>query len=512
MDFVDWCDHVLNQVIAANASTEALSLGYLTDDSLASALFGEEISPQFIGSSQRTRLHTAVDELARNQLVTKEKIGQMYKIAATSLGRRLSEDMRPLWLEVLKAKLTPESESLLQLVNRLSQQSDVNMIWVEEVKRELLPQLGWDDKEKRMRAIRELEHYGFVRSYPPLGSELDLTATYRGLVWETRRAPEKTTEPEVAHVLFTDIVGYSKLSMDMQTRLRAELKNVVRATDTYRTAQARQKVIPRSTGDGIVLIFFGHPAAAVDCAIQISRALGNHAELELRMGAHTGPVRRDEDINDEMDVAGGGINLAQRVMDAGDTGHILVSKAVAENLEQLGGWAPYLHDLGEIEVKHGARIHILNLYSHDFGNPEPPASPRYVAESPTRTAPVSSSSQNNVRLTLIKEMEVNLDFLREIWNRVLGRVKFSPNHPLARAQKGDAIRALVLPAFKRDKWDRLLSEAVNALSKEEFEKVDRFYSRLEQLQDQRVGDPDKWRVEAELIISDLVAEGNPLQR
>lgn len=255
-----------------SASTEALSLKYLTDNSLASALFGEEISPQFIGSSQRTRLHTAIDELARNQLVTKTKVGRMYKIAATSLGRRLSEDMRPLWLEVLTAKLSPESESLLQMVNRLSQQSDVNMMWVEEVRRDLLPQLGWDDKDKRMRAIRELEHYGFVRSYPPLGSDLDLTATYRGIVWETRRAPEKTAEPEIAHVLFTDIVGYSKLSMDMQTRLRVELKNVVRGTDTYRTAQARQKVIRRSTGDGIALIFFGHPAAAVDCAIEISRA------------------------------------------------------------------------------------------------------------------------------------------------------------------------------------------------------------------------------------------------
>lgn len=257
VDFVDWCNHVLNQVIAASASTEALSLGYLTDDLLASALFGEEISPQFIGSSQCTRLHTAVDELARNQLVTKKKIGQRYKITATSLGRRHNEDMRPLWLEVLAAKLTPESASLLQLINRLSPRSDANMIWVEEIKRELLPQLGWDEKEKRMRAIRELEHYGFVRSYPTLGSELDLTATYRGIVWETRRAPELTTEPEVAHVLFTDIVGYSKLSMDLQTRLRAELKSVVRATNTYRTAQSRQRVISRSTGDGIVLIFLG---------------------------------------------------------------------------------------------------------------------------------------------------------------------------------------------------------------------------------------------------------------
>jgi hypothetical protein len=124
----------------------------------------------------------------------------------------------------------------------------------------------------------------------------------------------------------------------------------------------------------------------------------------------------------------------------------------------------------------------------------------------------TSASQQNIRVAISKEIDVNLDLLREIWNRVLHRVKFSPNHPLARVQKGDAIRALVLPAFKRDKWDRFLLEAANILSKEEFEKVDRFYSRLERLQDQRGGDPDRWRVEAELIISDLVGEGNPLQR
>lgn len=512
MDFVDWCEYVLKRVIAASASSEALAFGYLTDSSLALDLFGQQISNQFIGSPQRARLHTALDELVRNQLVTKKKIGQMYKIGPTSLGRKLSEEMRPLWSEVFAVTIAPESENLLQLVNQRSQHYDSNMSWVEAVRRELLPQLGWGDKERRMRAIRELEHYGFVNSYPPLGSDLDLTATYRGIVWETRRAPERAVEPEVAHVLFTDIVGYSKLSIDMQTRLRAELKDIVRMTDTYRTAHAKQKLISRSTGDGIMLIFLGHPAAAVQCAIEISRALRTHDVLKLRMGAHTGLIRRDKDINDEIDVAGSGVNLAQRVMDAGDGGHILVSKSVAENLEQLGGWSKNLHDVGEIEVKHGVRLHIFNLYSDDFGNPKPPAGSRYnVASLPLSDARVSPNQQN-IRLAITKEIDVNLDYLREIWNQVLEHVRFSPNHPLATVQKRDAIRALVLPTFKRDKWDRLLSEAANAFSKEEFEKIERFYSRLERLEELRKGDVNRWRVEAELIISDLVAEGNPLHK
>lgn len=185
---------------------------------------------------------------------------------------------------------------------------------------------------------------------------------------EISNTSPKDIEPEIAHVLFTDIVGYSKLTMDEQTHLRAQLKEIVRATDSYRRAQNNQKTVSRSTGDGMALVFFGHPAAPVDCAIQISRALRSLPILELRMGIHTGPVRRDADINDQLDVAGGGINLAQRVMDIGGAGHILLSKAVAENLWQLGGWDDFLHDLGEAEVKHGARIHIFNLYGEDFGN------------------------------------------------------------------------------------------------------------------------------------------------
>lgn len=372
MDFVDWCDHLLKKMDEASTSPEALRLGFLTDNILAQTLFGEQMSTDFVGSPQRTHLHTAFDDLARNQLVTKKRSGQMYTIEVTPLGRTLSKDMRPLWKEIFTVKLRPEAEQLLQIVNRLSQKTEPVMVWVEGIEHECLLQHGWENKEKRLQAIRELEHYGFVHSYPPMGSDLDLTATYRGIVWETRLTPEKTDEPEIAHVLFTDIVGYSRLPMNMQIQLRARLKEVVRSSNTFDTARSKERVIRRSTGDGLALIFFGHPAAPVNCAIEISRALQNHPELGLRMGIHTGPVHRDEDINDEMDVAGGGINYAQRVMDAGDAGHILLSKAVADNLEQMGGWSEYLHDLGEITVKHGARVHVFNLYSDDFGNPNLP--------------------------------------------------------------------------------------------------------------------------------------------
>jgi class 3 adenylate cyclase len=372
VDFVDWCGHVLKIIVELSVSPEALKHGHLTDSMLGEVLFGEEAASGFIGSALRTRLHTATDELQRSGLVVKKRLGQMYKLEVTQLGRARSADLFPLWKEIFAITLSPDAEQLLHLVNSLSQKAEENYVWVEEVGRERFPELGWGDKEKRILAVRELEHYGFIHSHPGLGSDLDLTSTYRGLVWETRRAPETVIEPEIAHVLFTDIVGYSKLSMDEQTGLRARLKEVVRATETYRRAQSNQKVISRSTGDGMALVFFGHPASPVNCAMEIDRALKEHPELQLRMGAHTGPVRRDEDINDQVDVAGGGINFAQRVMDAGEGGHILLSKAVADNLEQMGGWTDYLHDLGEVTVKHGALIHVFNLYGEDFGNPERP--------------------------------------------------------------------------------------------------------------------------------------------
>ncbi len=178
---------------------------------------------------------------------------------------------------------------------------------------------------------------------------------------------------EIAHVLFADIVGYSRLPMDQQTRLLRQLQDIVRSTREFQDAISRDQLITLPTGDGMALVFFGSPEDPVRCALDISRALGAQPELKLRMGVHSGPVFRVADINASLNVAGGAINMAQRVMDCGDAGHILVSDAIATTLEQLGTWGAQLHDLGETVVKHGTRVHIYNLFTDDLGNAELPA-------------------------------------------------------------------------------------------------------------------------------------------
>ncbi|MCA1641292.1 MAG: protein kinase [Acidobacteria bacterium] len=177
---------------------------------------------------------------------------------------------------------------------------------------------------------------------------------------------------EIAHVLFTDIVGYSRLPMGEQGMLLRLLQEVVRGTREFQRAQAADQLIRLPTGDGMALVFFGNPVASAQCAVEISRALSAHPELKLRMGVHAGPIYRVSDINTNRNVAGGGINIAQRVMDYGDAGHILVSGTAAEVLGELGGWADKLHDLGEAEVKHGVRVRLFNLYSDEFGDPHVP--------------------------------------------------------------------------------------------------------------------------------------------
>jgi class 3 adenylate cyclase len=177
---------------------------------------------------------------------------------------------------------------------------------------------------------------------------------------------------ETAHVLFMDIVGYSKLLMDQQKEGLRKLQEVVLATDECRRAQ-KDNLIRLPTGDGMALVFFGDPEAPVRCAVEISRALRAQLDIELRMGVHSGLVYHIADINTNMNVAGGGINIAQRVMDCGDSGHILLSKRVADDLGQLARWSGYLHDLGNAEVKHGVHVHVFNLCGEDFGNVESPA-------------------------------------------------------------------------------------------------------------------------------------------
>jgi tetratricopeptide (TPR) repeat protein len=176
----------------------------------------------------------------------------------------------------------------------------------------------------------------------------------------------------MAHVLFMDIVGYSKLPMDRQEAVLRILQAVVSGTPESLQAQTNQEMIRLPTGDGMALVFFGDAEAATRCALEASRALKSHPEIPMRMGLHSGPVYRVADINANQNVAGGGINIAQRVMDCGDAGHILASQSVADVLGQLSRWKEYVHDLGEAEVKHGVRIHLYNLYTDDVGNAELP--------------------------------------------------------------------------------------------------------------------------------------------
>ncbi|MEP6956478.1 MAG: hypothetical protein ABI883_06600, partial [Chthoniobacterales bacterium] len=177
---------------------------------------------------------------------------------------------------------------------------------------------------------------------------------------------------EIAHVLTLDVVAYSTLLIHQQSRVMAELTKVVRGTRCFRTAEEEGKLTRLPTGDGMALVFFGNPEAPLECAMQISTELKGHPEVKLRMGIHSGPVNQILDVNDRLNVAGAGIDMAQRVMDCGDAGHILLSKRVADDLAAYPRWHPYLHDLGECEVKHGRKISVFNFCSESLGNPATP--------------------------------------------------------------------------------------------------------------------------------------------
>ena len=177
---------------------------------------------------------------------------------------------------------------------------------------------------------------------------------------------------EIGHVLFIDVVGYSKLLIKQQSELLRELNEVVSGTNEFCEADSAGKLIRLPTGDGMALVFRTDPEAPAQCATEIARALKSHPAIQLRMGIHSGPVNEVTDVNQRSNIAGAGINMAQRVMDCGDAGHILVSKRVAEDLEQDDRWRPLLHDLGTCEVKHGMRVGVTSLYSDEIGNPELP--------------------------------------------------------------------------------------------------------------------------------------------
>jgi hypothetical protein len=178
---------------------------------------------------------------------------------------------------------------------------------------------------------------------------------------------------EVGHILFLDIVGYSKLLADEQKELVQDLNQIVRETEQFRAAEAEGKLTRLPTGDGMVLVFTNNPEAPVECALEISKGLQSHPKLKVRMGIHSGPVNPFADVNDQSNLAGAGINVAQRVMYCGDARHILLSKHFAEDLEQYARWRPHLHNIGGVTDKHGLRVPLVNLYTDQLGNSALPA-------------------------------------------------------------------------------------------------------------------------------------------
>src|ERR1700736_6242311 len=212
---------------------------------------------------------------------------------------------------------------------------------------------------------------------------------------------KKEIQLEIAHVLFIDIVAHSKMATDDQRAAIEQLNQVVQSTDEFRKAGSDNRLLKLATGDGMALIFYHSPEDPVECALEISRAIKEqHSKLPLRMGVHSGPVSGVVDVNGRANIAGAGINIAQRVMDCGDAGHILLSKRVAEDLEQFKHWRPHLYHLGECEVKHGEKIEIINLFTAELGNSERPTRLTKAVEK-TDVVPVPSERPKSRKPLLV---------------------------------------------------------------------------------------------------------------
>lgn len=230
---------------------------------------------------------------------------------------------------------------------------------------------------------------------------------------------------EIGHVLFLDIVGYSKLLISEQSEQLQKLKEIVRGTEQVRVAEEEGKLLRLPTGDGGALVFRTSPEAPVECAVEISKALKSHPALRVRMGIHSGPVNEVTDLNEQANMAGAGINIAQRVMDCGDAGHILLSKHVADDLEQYAQWRPLLHDLGTCEVKHGVMLALFNLYSDEFGSPEAPEKFKSNEDRAQRIEPPRSTPRKSIAVLPfenLSEDKANAYFADGIQEEILTRL------------------------------------------------------------------------------------------
>src|SRR3989440_5550572 len=249
---------------------------------------------------------------------------------------------------------------------------------------------------------------------------------------------------EIGHVLFMDVVGYSQLLINDQSEILHQLNEIVRETPHFREAEAAGKLIRLPTGDGMALVFFNNPEAPAQCALEISRALKDHPQIAVRMGVHSGPVNSVSDVNDRSNVTGAGINMAQRVMDCGDAGHILLSKRLADDLAQYRHWQPYLHELREFTVKHGVSLQLVNLYTDEVGNPEVPVKLKRLGpeESATKvTGPTERSGRK--RLFIFAPLLVALILVIGLW-------KFSPRTSSKPAASPITAGATVTPPPRLD--------------------------------------------------------------
>ena len=260
---------------------------------------------------------------------------------------------------------------------------------------------------------------------------------------------------EIAHVLTMDVIAYSTLLITEQMRIMAELTRIVRRTARFQRAEANGKLIRVPTGDGMLLVFFDDPEGPVECAVEIATAMKSLPEVGLRMGIHSGPVNEVVDVNDRSNVAGAGVDMAQRVMDCGDAGHILLSKRVAEDLTPFPRWNPHLHDLGECAVKHGRKVSLVNFYTSEIGNPATPAKCRTADAA--GSVPNASSRPTLTRAIVLAAGLLALAFVIGAFFFFRAQVRKSAGLPLA---EGRTIAVLPFENASDDPDAEYLSEGI----------------------------------------------------